>query len=117
MKGWTGEHENNDALRRSKLQERSSDPAYRPDKDLSLDEIRKFRGPDRKVGDALMDRFYGKGAVGGGPAMQMPGGSGAGGKGSLHIKVDGPPGTQVKADMSDLFGDTKVSHGKSQMNL
>lgn len=117
MRGWTGEVEDDDALRRSGLQGRSSDPAYRPSKDLSLDEIRKFRGPDRKVGDALMDRFYGKGAVGGGPAMQMPGGSGAGGKGSLHIKVDGPAGTQVKADMSDLFGDTKVSHAKSQMNL
>jgi muramidase (phage lysozyme) len=117
MRGWTGEVEDDDALRRSGLQGRSSDPAYRPNKDLSLDEIRKFRGPDRKVGDALMDRFYGKGAVGGGPAMQMPGGSGAGGKGSLHIKVDGPAGMQVKADMSDLFGDTTVSHGKSQMNL
>ena len=90
---------------------------FTPQRELSLDEIRKFRGPNRGVGDALMDRFYGKGAVGGGSAMQMPGGSGAGGKGSLHIKVDGPAGTQVKADMSDLFGETKVSHGKSQMNL
>lgn len=73
--------------------------------------------PKEKVGEALMDRFYGKGAASAGQAMQMPGGSQAGGKGSLHIKVDGPPGTKVKADMSDLFGETKVSHGKSQMNL
>lgn len=109
--------EDADGKRRMDAQGRSSDPAYKPERELTLDEIRRFRGPDRKVGDALMDRFYGKGAVGGGPAMQMPGGSGAGGKGSLHIRVDGPPGTQVKADMSDLFGDTKVSHNKSQMNL
>jgi hypothetical protein len=43
---WTGEHEDDDALRRSKLQERSSDPAYRPDRDLTLDEIRRFRRPE-----------------------------------------------------------------------
>jgi|GEM_PF-279683 len=46
-----------------------------------------------------------------------PTGPGGSKNGTLHIKVDGPPGTQVKADMSDLFGDTTVSHGKSQMSM
>jgi hypothetical protein len=43
---WTGDHEDDDALRRSKLQERSSDPAYKPERDLTLDEIRRFRRPE-----------------------------------------------------------------------
>jgi muramidase (phage lysozyme) len=118
MRGWTGEVEEDDALRRSRLQGRSSDPAYRPDKDLSLDEVRKFRGPDRKVGDALMDRFYGKGATGGGPAMQMPGGSGAGGKGKLDIHLHGfPAGAQARTSMDDLFKETSVSKGRPQMDM
>ena len=70
------------------------------------------------VGDALMDRFYGKGATGGGPSMQMPGsGVGGAGRGTLHIKVDGPAGTQVKHELGDLFDDTTVSKGRSQMGM
>ncbi|MGU3668009.1 hypothetical protein ACLBX9_27800 [Methylobacterium sp. A49B] len=90
---------------------------FTPQRELSLDEIRRFRGPNRGVGDALMNRFYGSGAPGGGSSAQMPGGAGPGGRGTLHIKVDGPPGTQVKPDMSDLFKDTTVSRGRSQMDL
>lgn len=70
--------------------------------------------PAAPVGDALMDRFYGKGAPGGGAAMQMPGG---GGKGTLHIKVDGPEGTKVRHEMDGLFRETNVTHGRSQMDM
>jgi len=74
--------------------------------------------PRKAVGDALMDRFYGKGATGGGPSMQMPGsGVGGAGRGTLHIKVDGPAGTQVKHELGDLFDDTTVSKGRSQMGM
>lgn len=74
--------------------------------------------PRKAVGDALMDRFYGKGATGGGPSMQMPGsGVGGAGRGTLHIKVDGPAGTQVKHELGDLFDDTTVSKGRSQMDM
>ncbi|MET3786083.1 phage tail tip lysozyme [Methylobacterium radiotolerans] len=37
--------------------------------------------PKEKVGDALMDRFYGKGAASAGQAMQMPGGVASGRQG------------------------------------
>jgi hypothetical protein len=71
-----------------------------------------------KTGDALMDRFYGKGAAGGGPAMQMPGGSSAGGKGKLDIHLHGfPAGAKARASMDDLFKETNVSSGRSQMDM
>ncbi|MCJ2051206.1 phage tail tip lysozyme [Methylobacterium sp. J-070] len=74
--------------------------------------------PSKDAGDALMDRFYGRGAPGAGQTMQMPGGSGAGGKGTLHIKLSGaPPGTKVDHDMDGLFRGVTISrHRPAQMD-
>lgn len=73
-------------------------------------------GKGRGAGEALMDRFYGRGSAGGGPAMQMPGGGA--GKGTLHIKLDGAPsGTTVRADLDDLFKGHTVSKVRPQMDL
>lgn len=73
--------------------------------------------PQKDAGAKLMDRFYGRGAAGGGPAMQMPGAQ-AGGKGTLHIKLSGAPsGTKVDHDMDGLFRGVTVSrHRASQMD-
>ena len=72
--------------------------------------------PRPKVGDALMDRFYGKGPAGG-PAMQMPGAP-VTPKGTLHIKFDNAPaGMTHRADTAGLFRDTTVSKGRSQMDM
>ncbi|SDA12884.1 hypothetical protein SAMN02799622_00840 [Methylobacterium sp. UNC378MF] len=99
------------------IQGRSNDPAYKPTRDLTLDEIRKFRRPDRKVGDALMDRFYGRGGPGGGPGMQMPGAP-VDPRGTLHIKFDSAPaGMTHRADMGGLFRETTVSKGRPQMDM
>ncbi|MET3868344.1 hypothetical protein ABIC20_005653 [Methylobacterium radiotolerans] len=69
------------------------------------------------VGDALMDRFYGRGAPGAGPGMQMPGAP-ADPKGTLHIKFDNPPaGMTHRADTGGLFRETTVSKGRSQMDM
>ena len=69
------------------------------------------------VGDALMDRFYGRGTPGGGPGMQMPGAA-ADPKGTLHIKFDNAPaGMTHRADTAGLFRDTTVSKGRSQMDM
>ncbi|MCX4198349.1 hypothetical protein OMR07_24995 [Methylobacterium organophilum] len=69
------------------------------------------------VGDALMDRFYGKGAPGGGPGMQMPGGP-VDRKGTLHIKFDNAPaGMTHRADTGGLFRETTVSKGRAQMDM
>ncbi|UIY45860.1 lysozyme family protein [Methylobacterium radiotolerans] len=74
--------------------------------------------PPKDAGDRLMDRFYGRGATGSGPAMQMPGAHGPGGKGTLHIKLSGAPaGTKVDHDMDGLFRGVTVSrHRASQMD-
>ena len=69
-------------------------------------------GPNAYAGDPPP----GKARADEGPGGRPPGSGGAK-SGTLHIKVDGPPGTQVRHDMGDLFGDTTVSHGKSQMNM
>lgn len=69
------------------------------------------------VGDALMDRFYGRGAPGAGPGMQMPGAP-VDPKGTLHIKFDNPPaGMTHWADTGGLFRETTVSKGRSQMDM
>jgi hypothetical protein len=64
-------------------------------------------GSGERPGDRMMRRFYGEGA----PVAK-------GGKGSLHITLEGfPPGSKAKASMDDLFRDTKVERGRSQMDM
>ncbi|MDV2988171.1 UNVERIFIED_CONTAM: hypothetical protein Q9R58_28115 [Methylobacteriaceae bacterium AG10] len=70
---------------------------------LRDDEI-DVRGSGERPGDRMMRRFYGEGA----PVAR-------GGKGSLHITLDGfPPGAKARASMDDLFKDTKVERSRSQ---
>ena len=69
-------------------------------------------GPNAYAGDPPAGKTRADDSPAGKPTA--PGGSKSG---TLHIKVDGPPGIQVRHDMGDLFGDTTVSHGKSQMNM
>lgn len=72
-------------------------------------------GKRRAAGDALMDRFYGRGAAGGGPAMQMPGDT-ANGKGTLHIKFENaPPGMTHRASLDGLFDGHTVSRSRPQI--
>ncbi|MRI57679.1 hypothetical protein D8770_27810 [Methylobacterium sp. DB1607] len=73
---------------------------------LRDDEI-DVRGSGERPGDRMMRRFYGDGA----PVAR-------GGKGSLHITLDGfPPGAKARASMDDLFKETKVERSRSQMDM
>lgn len=73
---------------------------------LRDDEI-DVQGSGERPGDRMMRRFYGEGA----PIAR-------GGKGSLHITLDGfPAGAKARASMDDLFKDTKVERSRSQMDM
>ncbi|MBB5765705.1 hypothetical protein ABEV34_06765 [Methylorubrum rhodesianum] len=73
---------------------------------LRDDEI-DVRGSGERPGDRMMRRFYGEGAS-----------VARGGKGSLHITLDGfPPGAKARASMDDLFKETRVERSRSQMDM
>ncbi|WP_267355619.1 MULTISPECIES: hypothetical protein [unclassified Methylobacterium] len=73
--------------------------------------------PQKDAGADLMQRFYARG-TGPGGAMQMPGAQASGGRGTLHIRLEGAsPGTKVSHDMDGLFhGVTMSRHRAPEMD-
>ncbi|MBY0296827.1 MAG: hypothetical protein K2X71_12430, partial [Methylobacterium sp.] len=70
---------------------------------LRDDEVVSNDVPARRLGDEMMGRHFG--ARGERDAV-----SGGGGKGSLHITMDGfPAGTRARASMDDLFKDVAIT--------